>query len=225
MDEMDDMAERTVATRAAERENTMSRSRETPGGGRRGAEPELPATNPDPWAGGATQEIEPLGLARPEAQAEGVEAQLTPVPSVAQIGGHPLHPAVVPLPMGVLSFALVTDLAYVATRDRFWARSSETLIFAGLVTGAVAATLGAADFLGRERTRRHGEAWLHAGGNIAVLGISALNLALRRDHRTKAIVPAGLMLSAISGMLLGVTGWLGGELTYRHRIGVTRSPE
>jgi uncharacterized membrane protein len=225
MHEMDDTVERTVATRAAERESTVPRSREAPGGGLRGAEPESPAPNPDPWAGGATQEIQPLGLARSKVQVEGAEVQLTPVPSVAQIGGHPLHPSVVPLPIGVLSFALVTDLAYVATRDRFWARSSETLIFTGLVTGAVAATLGAADFLGRERTRRHGEAWLHAGGNIAVMGISALNLAMRRNNRTKAIVPAGLMLSTISGILLGVTGWLGGELTYRHRIGVTRSPE
>ena len=28
------------------------------------------------------------------------------------------------------------------------------------------------------------------------------------------------MLSVLTVLLLGVTGWLGGELSYRHRIGV-----
>jgi uncharacterized membrane protein len=203
--DMDDTVERTVGTRALEREESHQ-----------------PPTSQDPWAGGATREIERLGLAGAEPHREGAGDELQAVPAVAQIGGHPLHPAVVPLPIGALTLAAVSDLAYVATKDRFWARSSQALIAAGLATGAVAAVLGATDFVGRERTRRHGEAWLHAGGNLAVMGLSALNLALRRGRSARAIMPAGMLLSGISGLLLGVTGWLGGELSYRYRIGVTR---
>ena len=143
-----------------------------------------------------------------------------PVPSLAAIAGHPLHPMVVPLPIGALTFALASDLAYAATGDRFWARASATLLGAGVVTGALAGALGATDFFGREQVRDKGEAWIHAIGNVAALGLSAVNLARRRGSGGRAVVPVGLALSAVTGGMLLVTGWLGGELSYRHRIGV-----
>jgi len=37
-----------------------------------------------------------------------------------------------------------------------------------------------------------------------------------------AVVPFGFFLSAIAVFILLVTGWLGGELVFRHRIGVMR---
>lgn len=43
----------------------------------------------------------------------------------------------------------------------------------------------------------------------------------RLDDAAAAVLPWGLTLSAINAALLGVTGWYGGELSYRHRIGVT----
>lgn len=144
-----------------------------------------------------------------------------PTPSVAAIGGHPLHPMLVPLPIGALTLALASDLAYATTRDRFFARGSRLLLLAGIATGLAAGALGATDFAGRERIRRHGTAWLHGAGNAAALGLSAVNVALRRDRPDRAIVPVGLGLSATTGAILLVTGWLGGELSYRHRIGVT----
>ena len=36
-----------------------------------------------------------------------------------------------------------------------------------------------------------------------------------------AVLPWGLALSALTTALLAVTGWYGGELAYRHMIGVT----
>ncbi len=145
-----------------------------------------------------------------------------PVPSLAAIAGHPIHPMLVPLPIGALSFALASDVAYAATGDRFFARASALLLGAGIATGALAGAVGSIDFTGRERIREHPESWLHAGGNAAALALSALNLAIRRGDSGRAIVPAGLALSALTGTMLLVTGWLGGELSYRHRIGVTQ---
>jgi uncharacterized membrane protein len=147
--------------------------------------------------------------------------RVAPVPSLAAIAGHPIHPMLVPLPIGAFSLALASDLAYAATRDRFWARASQALLGAGVATGVMAAALGATDFLGRERVREHSEAWGHAIGNAAALGVSALSLAARRDDPAKAILPVGLALSAFTGGVLLVTGWLGGELSYRYRVGVT----
>jgi len=146
-----------------------------------------------------------------------------PVPSVAAIGGHPLHPSVVPLPIGAFVGVFASDLAYAATGDRFFARSSRLLLGAGIGTGLLAAGLGAMDFLGRERIREHGSAWIHAGGNVAAIGLAAVNLMLRRQDETGSVVPKGLLLSSVLVGALSVTAWLGGELTYRHRIGVTQS--
>jgi uncharacterized membrane protein len=144
-----------------------------------------------------------------------------PIPSVAAINGHPIHPMLVPLPIGALAFALASDLAYVATRDRFWARSSAALIGAGIVTGALAGSMGATDFAGREQIREKRDAWLHAGGNVAALGLSAVNLLGRRRDPAAGVIPTGLAMSLVTALILLLTGWLGGELSYRHRVGVT----
>jgi uncharacterized membrane protein len=43
-----------------------------------------------------------------------------------------------------------------------------------------------------------------------------------RSRDDRAAVPRGaLAISAASVAVLGVTGWLGGELAYRDRIGMT----
>ena len=143
------------------------------------------------------------------------------IPSVAQVAGHPLHPSVVPLPIGAFVGAFLSDVAYATTHDRFWARASRTLLGAGVVTGLLAGSLGAMDFLGRDRIRDHGSAWIHAGGNLAALLIASLSLGARRREGEAAIVPGGLVATTMIALTLGVTGWLGGELAYRHRIGVT----
>jgi len=144
------------------------------------------------------------------------------IPSLAAIAGHPIHPMLVALPIGAFTGALVSDMAYAATGDRFWARASSVLLGAGIATGTLAGAVGSVDFAGRERVREHGESWLHAGGNVAALAIGALNLAIRRPDVTKHVVPAGLALSAVTGTVLLATGWFGGELVFRHRIGVSQ---
>jgi uncharacterized membrane protein len=144
-----------------------------------------------------------------------------PVESVAAVGGHPLHPVVVPLPIGSFVGAFLCDLAFARTQDAFWARGARVLTGAGIVTGLLAGSLGAVDFTGRREVRTHRGAWAHAGGNLAVLALSSVSEVVRtRDTRS---VPAPAMaLSAMSALILLGTGWLGGELAYRDRIGVTR---
>jgi uncharacterized membrane protein len=166
----------------------------------------------------------------PEAVTSGLAKSLAPahephdaIPSAAAIVGHPLHPSVVPLPIGAFVGALAADLAYLATKDAFFARAARLLTGAGLITGALAAVLGGIDFLTRSQIRSHRAAWLHAGGNAATLLLGGLSLGLRTRGDRASVAPAALALSLVSGLVLLVTGWLGGELSYRHRIGVTDS--
>jgi len=142
------------------------------------------------------------------------------VRSTAAIGGHPLHPMVVPFPIAFLVGALVTDIVFMRLGDPFWARASQWLIGAGLVMGAVAAVLGLIDFLTIRRVRSLAASWVHFLGNAAALLLSLWNLLQRTNAADMTVTQTGLVLSAIVVAMLLVTGWLGGEMAYRHRIGV-----
>lgn len=141
-------------------------------------------------------------------------------PSRAAVKGHPLHPMLVPFPIAFLVAAFLTDVAYWSSADLFWARASLWLIGAGLAGGVLAALLGLVDFLSIRRAREHAVGWIHFLGNASVVVLALVNLMLRRQDMTAAVVPVGLLLSAVTVALLLVTGWCGGELAYRHRIGV-----
>jgi uncharacterized membrane protein len=143
-----------------------------------------------------------------------------PVEALAAVDGHPLHPVFVPLPIGAFVGALVADLAYLRTHDRFWARGARLLTTAGLATGLLAGSLGAIDFSGRRRIRRRPTAWVHAAGNLSVLGLALGSIALRSRDERRAVEDGGAIISATIATALLVTGWLGGDLAYRDRIGV-----
>lgn len=141
--------------------------------------------------------------------------------STVHILGHPIHPMLIPFPLALLIAGAVSDVAYLLDGDDFWARASLWLIASGVVTGVVAAIAGLIDFVTIERARRLVSGWVHFLGNAAVLVIALVNWLLRIDEPAGIIQPWGLALSLVTVALLGVTGWTGGELSYRHRIGVT----
>jgi uncharacterized membrane protein len=143
----------------------------------------------------------------------------TGVPSTMAINGHPIHPMLVPFPIGFLVGALATDLAFWGIGDPFWSRASLWLLAAGFVMGALAAVIGLIDFLTIERARTGSTGWVHFIGNAIALVLAAVNAYLRiGDHA--AALPGGIVLSFIVVAILLVTGWMGGELAYRHKIGV-----
>jgi uncharacterized membrane protein len=143
------------------------------------------------------------------------------VPATAAISGHPLHPALIPFPIAFLVGALAADLASLATGDPFWARAGLWLTGAGAWLGLLAAIPGLIDFATVDRARVHRIGWVHALGNGAVLALAILSWLLRLGDAEAAVLPWGLALSAVIAALLTVTGWIGGELAYRHMIGVT----
>jgi uncharacterized membrane protein len=141
-------------------------------------------------------------------------------PSTARIAGHPLHPMLIPFPLTFFVSALVTDILYLQTGDAGWATGSWWLLLAGLVTAVLAAVTGFADYLGSERVRRIGWAKAHMYGNILAVALEAANLLIRDPDPAAAIGGAGLILSIVAVAILGFTGWAGGELVYKHGVGV-----
>lgn len=143
-------------------------------------------------------------------------------PSRVAVNGHPLHPMAAPFPIALLVAALGTDLGFWITDDIFWARASYWLLGAGILTGIVAAGLGAVDFAMIRRVRQLGWAWIHGVGNVLALILAIINIWLRWDHTAAFIVPIGFLLSVITVFILAITAWGGGELVFRHGIGRTR---
>jgi uncharacterized membrane protein len=141
------------------------------------------------------------------------------IPSAAHIGGHPIHPMLVPFPIAFLVTALVTDLAYLNTEDPFWALASLWLLRAGLVMGVLAAVFGLIDFYARRTIRDHKIAWYHFIGNATVLILAWINLSLRNEAPIDGLTPGGVILSAVVAGILLITAWLGGEMAYRYHIG------
>jgi uncharacterized membrane protein len=147
-------------------------------------------------------------------------------PSAFSIAGHPVHPMLIPFPIAFLVGALLTDVGFLATGDAFFARMSSWLLVAGLATGALAGIPGAVDFFTTARARRSRAGKIHAIGNVVVLAFALGNVAVRLlTDMEAAVVPWGLGLSALTAVLLGVTGWYGGELSYRQMVGVDPRPE
>lgn len=142
--------------------------------------------------------------------------------STAAIRGHPLHPVFVPIPIGLLVAAFATDVAFVTTDDAFWARASYWLLMGGLLTGVIAAFVGAIDLISLQRARTMGIAWAHAIGNVVVLAVTFLNYYTRIGHADTPPVPQGVILSGFVLATLVITAWLGGEIVFRHGIAVSR---
>jgi uncharacterized membrane protein len=142
------------------------------------------------------------------------------VPARAAIAGHPIHATLVPFPIVCFTLALLTDIAFWQTSNLMWQRFSEWLLFAGLVFGGLAALAGAVDFLTRSSVRARPPAWPHAIGNVIVLLLALVNSFVHAGDGWTAVVPYGLILSALTVLAMVITVWLGRAMVYRHGIGV-----
>lgn len=144
--------------------------------------------------------------------------------STAQISGHPIHPMLVPFPIAFFVGTFVCDLVYSQNADPFWFTASQWLLAAGVVMALLAALAGFTDLFSDARIRDLKVAWFHMGGNLLAVIVEAVNWYLRYDSGETAVIPTGLVLSIVAVLILLVTGWLGGEMVYRHRVGVTDEP-
>lgn len=139
--------------------------------------------------------------------------------STAKIGGHPIHPMLVPFPIVCFIGAFVTDIVFISSGEVAWAMASHWLLGAGLGLAGLAATAGLIDFFGDPLVRGHGDAVKHMIANIFAVTLEAVNLVLRLGN-PDFIGSTGVYLSGIVVLILLYSGWKGGELVFRHGVGV-----
>jgi uncharacterized membrane protein len=139
--------------------------------------------------------------------------------SIIALHGHPLHPMLITFPIALLIGAFVCDVLFWWTADPFWARMAFWMIVGGLAGGSLAALSGIADFMLVPSIREHVASWSHFILAIMAMSIAATNLMLRWNDEAAAILPWGILVSALNVVMLSFAGWLGGNLVFRHLIG------
>ncbi|HEV8054026.1 MAG: DUF2231 domain-containing protein [Chloroflexi bacterium] len=134
--------------------------------------------------------------------------------------GHPIHPILVPYAIGLLHVAVLFDLVGIVMGGGSWHELAFWMIVAGIVAGAAATVFGWADWSNLpEGTRAKAIGRMHGMGNGLVLLLYSASWLLRTPDPTHpGALP--LILSFAGAALLGATGWLGGELVDRLRVGV-----
>lgn len=135
--------------------------------------------------------------------------------------GHPFHPVLVTIPIGAWVSSVVLDVgARVTDHTAALALGATWLLAIGLLGAVLAAAVGFLDFLGiPSGTRAHGLALLHMTLNLVATGLFLVALLLRLGHpdRTSS---AALVLAVLGLAGIGVSGVLGGELTFRYGVRV-----
>ena len=135
--------------------------------------------------------------------------------------GHPVHPILIVLPLGLFIGGVVFDGLYLWLGTTSLATVGYWNIAGGIVGGLLAAVFGLIDWLAipaGTRAKRIG-VW-HASSNVvAILGF-ALVWWLRYTNGVLATT-SGLFTIEVVALLIGaVGGWLGGELVDRLGVGV-----
>jgi len=132
--------------------------------------------------------------------------------------GQPLHVVLTDLPIGAWTVAMLFDALELALGRREFARAADASIAVGLLGAAGAAASGLTDWSDVDPPARrvgfvHG--LLNLGG--ATFFLTSLLLRKKKSRRT------GQIASALGYAVMAYAAHLGGEMVYKHRVGVDRT--
>ena len=144
--------------------------------------------------------------------------------SPASVGGHPIHPMIIPFPIGLWVFSLIADVIYLWRGNLVWRDFvAFYALLAGIIGAALAAVFGIIDWLSiKDRAVKKVADW-HARLNVIALLIFAASFYLRTTGGQRMLgggytIP--LLLSVLGVILISISGYLGGELVFRHGVAV-----
>ncbi|HET6826972.1 MAG TPA: DUF2231 domain-containing protein [Amnibacterium sp.] len=145
-----------------------------------------------------------------------------PATALAGPYGHPLHPALVAVPIGAWIASLVFDLAsFVVPDPAFLVLGARWLIGIGVLGALAAAVFGFLDLLTiPPATRAQRIALVHMTLNLCATVVFVVDFLLRAGHRSGPVGVGPLVLSVAALAAVGLSGYLGGELAYRYGVRV-----
>jgi uncharacterized membrane protein len=137
---------------------------------------------------------------------------------------HPLHPALVSLPIGLFTWVFISDIVYLATdRDMTWYEISYWTGLAAVVSALLAAVTGLGDYVAvASKTHAKGVGLLHGVLNVGTTALYFVAFLLMIDENATEGARLGsvITLHAVGLAMVALSGWLGGEMVFRHHIGM-----
>jgi uncharacterized membrane protein len=141
--------------------------------------------------------------------------------SRAKLLGHPIHPMLIVLPLGLFIGAVVFDAIFLWRGSTTLATVGFWNIVGGIVGGLLAAVFGVIDWLAIPAgTRAKRVGLLHAGSNVLAIAAFAVVCWLRYGAAQLETTTSLFAIEVVALALGAVGGWLGGELVDRLGVGV-----
>lgn len=141
----------------------------------------------------------------------------------ASIAGHPIHPMLVSIPIGLWIFALACDLVHtLGGGDPLWRVIAFYAIVGGIIGALAAAVPGLIDLLSLPAGPRR-TAIIHMTLNLTIVVLFVINAWIRTGRAPAervTILDTTVLLSIVAVGLLVASGWLGGKLVFEGGVGV-----
>jgi uncharacterized membrane protein len=146
--------------------------------------------------------------------------------SVANLAGHPLHPIFVTIPLGLWSFAPICDLVFhLGWGGDSWKHAAFYCIGGGIAGAVPAIITGLMDYTAIRDPKAIAVAKFHLALNVVVTCLYGLSFFLRWREFPGPYAWTPVVIGFAGVVLLGASGWLGGELVSRFAISVRGSDD
>ncbi len=137
------------------------------------------------------------------------------------IAGHPIHAMLVSYPLALTVCTLGADLLYWWTGDPFWARAALWSTGTAFLMGLLAGLSGTLELLSVPGIRARAASWTHFIVAVSLLSVLGANWGYRLHGAEHAVLPFGVMLSALAVIFAAFAGWHGGKLVFDYQIGTS----
>ena len=142
----------------------------------------------------------------------------------ANIARHPIHPMLVPLPIGLWVFSFACDLIYAfGSHNAVWKTVALYTMVGGIIGALLAAVPGLIDLLSIENAKSKSIGIWHMVINLVAVALYCVNFWLRLNRPPGDNLP--ILLSVIGIVFITISGWLGGELVYVRGVAVKQPPD
>jgi uncharacterized membrane protein len=142
----------------------------------------------------------------------------------ASIGSHPIHPMLIPFPFALWFFSLVADAIYfLIDHSIVWNTVAFYTLAGGIVGAVLAAVPGIIDYFSIKDKKVSKIAAWHARLNVLALLIFVGSFYLRTASGSQMVgasLTVPVLLSIFGVILISISGWLGGEMVYKHGVAV-----
>src|SRR5205809_2309605 len=146
------------------------------------------------------------------------------MPSTASFKTHPLPPIIIPPPIGLWIFSIVSDLIFkFGWAGPVWNDVAFYTLGGGIMGALIAALPGFIDLTDIQNPKTKSLALWHMTINLLAVALYCVNFWLRMQRAPGDNLP--IVLSAIGVGLIIISGWLGGEMVYVRGVAVKQPPD